>query len=196
MKKQVVVIHGGWSFDTYEKFLDSLKNWEVSIESFFPKRDWKSNLPSVLGDEYEILSPRMPNKQNAKFNEWKIWFERMFPFLEDNVILIGHSLGGIFLAKYLSENEFPKRIGGLFLIAAPHSQTEDIGSFAIEENLQKVAKQCENIHLFQSEDDPIVPASEAKEYQKSWPGAKLHIFQDRGHFNQEEFPELMGEIRK
>ncbi|MCX6762465.1 MAG: alpha/beta hydrolase [Candidatus Moranbacteria bacterium] len=195
MKKQVIIIHGGDSFDTYEQFLDSLKNWEVTLESFFPKKGWKSNLQSELGDEYEVLTPRMPNKQNAKYEEWKIWFERMFPFTRDNAALVGHSSGGLFLAKYLSKNIFPKKISGLFLVAAPHSKTEDIGDFALTQTLEKVWEQCQNIHLYQSQDDPVVPASEVEEYKKAWPDAKLHIFENRGHFNQESFPELVAEIK-
>jgi hypothetical protein len=196
MKKQIVVIHGGDSFETREKFLDALKNWEVTKESFLPKAGWKSNLQSDLGEEYEVLSPRMPNKQNAKYDEWKIWFERMSPFLENGVILIGHSMGGLFLAKYLSENKFPKKISAFFLVAAPHRSTEDIASFPVTSDLKRVWEQCQNIHIFQSEDDPLVPFAEAEEYKKAWPEAKMHVFTDRGHFNQETFPELAREIKK
>lgn len=196
MKKQVIVIHGGDSFDTYEKFLDSLKNWEVTINSFLPKSDWKSSLQEELGDEYEVLSPRMPNKQNARYNEWKIWFERMFPFLADEVVLVGHSMGGLFFAKYLSENVFPKKIDALFLVAACHNNTEDIGDFRTADDLSGVSKQCASIHLFHSKDDRVVAVSEAETYQKVWPEAKLHLFEDRGHFNQQDFPELVGEIKK
>ena len=194
MKKQTIVIHGGDSFETYEKFLESLKNWEVSLESFLPKYDWKSSLQKLLGDGYEVLSPRMPNSQNAKYAEWKIWFERIIPFLHDGVILIGHSLGGLFLAKYLSENIYPKKISAIFIVAAPHNSTEDCGDFQPVDHPEKVWKQCQNIHIFQSEDDPIIPMSEAEEYGIAWPDAKMHVFPDRGHFNQETFQELVEEI--
>ena len=196
MQKQVIVIHGGDSYMSREKFLDALKKWKVTRESFLPKYDWKSQLQSELGEEYEVLSPRMPNKQNAKYDEWKIWLERTLPFLRDEVILVGHSMGGLFLAKYLSENKFPKKIGMFFLAAPPYRDTEDIANFPITEDLQKVWKQCQNIHLFYSTDDPLVPMTEAKEYQKAWPGAKMHVFTDRGHFKQESFPELVAEIRR
>lgn len=197
MKKQVIVIHGADSFDSPEKFLASLKNCEVSLESFLPKKeDWKNSLPQELGEEFEVLVPRMPNKQNARYVEWEIWFERMFPYIRDNVILVGHSMGGIFLAKYLSENIFPKIIAGLLLVAPPHNKTEDIGNFALNGSLENVAKQCGNIHLFFSQDDPIVPFSEMERYQKDLPEAQAHIFADRGHFKQEHFPEIVEEIKK
>lgn len=196
MKKQIVIIHGGDSFDSYEKYLNSLKNWEVSLETFLPKKDWKTSLQTELGEDFQVLAPRMPNKQNAKYAEWKIWFERMLPFVQDGVILVGHSLGGLFLAKYLSEKVFPKKIGTLFLVAAPYSDTEEIGDFALGNSLENVAKQCTDIHLYQSKDDPVVPFNEADRYKKDLPNAQMHIFEDRGHFNQEHFPEIAEEIKK
>jgi hypothetical protein len=59
----------------------------------------------------------MPAKQDADYIAWKIWFEKLFPFLQpENVILIGSSLGTIFLSKYLSENIFPRTIQSLHLV--------------------------------------------------------------------------------
>lgn len=196
MKKQVIIIHGGDSFDSYDEYIDSLKNWEVSINSFMLWKDWKMNLPEELGDDFQVLSPRMPNKQNAKYEEWKIWFERMIPFVQEGVIFVGHSLGGIFLVRYLSENDFPRKVSKLLLVAAPHNQTPETGSFRLSESLDKVQQQCQNIHLFQSEDDLIVPPDEARIYEKEWPKSQLHLFQDRGHFNQETFPEIVEEIKR
>ncbi|NOZ43581.1 MAG: hypothetical protein GXP45_00120 [bacterium] len=64
----------------------------------------------------------MPNKQRADYHARKIWFEKLFPYInsskESKLILIGHSLGAIFLAKYLSENTFPKTIDQLHLISS------------------------------------------------------------------------------
>ena len=109
MKKQVVVIHGGDTFETYEEYLNFLRGYEIDIERYkSDKRDWKPWLRQRLGSDYEVILPIMPNKTNARFDEWKIWFEKFIPFLHDNVLLIGHSLGGTFLAKYLSENKFSR----------------------------------------------------------------------------------------
>jgi predicted alpha/beta hydrolase family esterase len=194
MKKQVIVIHGGEAYKSKEEFLSVLENRSVTKESFFPKQSWKNFLQRELGDEFEVLAPRMPNKQNAKYVEWKTWFERMHPFVERGVVLIGHSMGGIFLTKYLLENIFPKKIGALFLVAAPFDLKGSVCEFRLSGDLQKVWNQCQNIHIFQSLDDPVVPATEADMYKQNWPKAHFHIFRDRGHFNQEDFPELVGEV--
>lgn len=193
--QQVIVIHGGDSFDSYERYLATLKNCEVSIESFLPRKRWKDNLQSELGDNFQVFLPQMPNKYNARYEEWKIWFERMFPFLEGEPILVGHSQGGIFLLKYLSENNFPKRIKTLLLVAPPHSETPEIGDFALTNSFDGIERQCPVIHLYQSRDDKVVPFGETERYKKDLPNIKLCIFEDRGHFLQENFPEIVSDIK-
>jgi len=191
MKKQIIVIHGGDSFKNHQEFLDFLKNFEVSLDDFRPRRDWKTNLQDELGDKFDVLLPRMPNKSNAKYIEWKIWFERMLPFLNKEVILVGHSLGGMFLAKYLSENDFPKKIKQLHLVAAPHNNTGYIADFLIPKSLNRLGKQAANIYFYYSRDDGIVSIAEMEEYKKQLPTAKYIIFKNRGHLRQEKFPELV-----
>ena len=104
MKQQVFVIHGGTAFDTYEEYISYLQKKEVSLEKLLG-RDWKLNLQDNLGSDYEVFLPKMPNAQNAVYKEWCIWFEKYLPLLDDGVILVGHSLGAVFLAKYLSEHD-------------------------------------------------------------------------------------------
>src|SRR5690348_8942682 len=109
MKHQLIFLHGGDPYDTYEQFLASLKKQEIDLTRMKAK-GWKEHLQAKLGPKFDVILPRMPNSMNAKYLEWKIWFEKLIPHMSKEVILGGHSLGGIFLAKYLSENKFPKKI--------------------------------------------------------------------------------------
>ena len=109
MKQQVVVVHGGTTFDNYEKYIDYLKNQEIYLDRVRFKKYWKENLQEDLGDNYDVLLPRMPNKDDARYLEWAIYFNNFSNQLDDDLILMGNSLGGIFLAKYLSENKFNKK---------------------------------------------------------------------------------------
>lgn len=195
MRTQVVVIHGGDSFRTHEEYVRFLRDFPLTIEQVRPKRDWKSFLPEALGEGYDVLAPIMPNKTNARYAEWALWFEKMFPFLQDGVILVGHSLGGMFLAKYLAEHVFPRRIGALLLVAAPHNHSGEVGDFILPESLDGVARQVDKIFFFHSTDDDVVPFSELAEYQKQLPNASAMTFTDRGHFNQPKFPEIVHCIK-
>jgi len=193
MTQQIVVIHGGTTFKTKQECLDYLGTKPVDKETFQNTPGWKDCLAKNLGQDFEVFNPTMPNRVNADFVEWGVWFDRLIPFLEDNVILIGHSMGGIFLAKYLSENNFPKIIKATILIAPPfkaEDMPEALTNFAITQPLDNFAKQAGKIYLFHSQDDPVVPFSQSEKYQQALPQAKLIKFSDREHFNQPELPEL------
>ncbi|MDP3962698.1 MAG: hypothetical protein Q8Q03_02430 [bacterium] len=103
MKMQVIIIHGGDTFETREQYLDFLHNYEINIERYKKDTDdWKKSLRSKLGADYEVIIPIMPNKTDGRYEEWEIWMDKLITFIDDGVILIGHSMGGSFLAKYLS----------------------------------------------------------------------------------------------
>lgn len=198
MKKQIIVIHGGGVFDTYKEYIDFLKKYKLDFKKLQLKL-WKENLPNRLGKGFEVISPRMPNSMNAKYKEWKIMFEKLFPFLKNNLILLGHSLGGIFLAKYLSENKFPRKIKATFLVAAPYDDKtikDSLGDFKLPKKLDKFQKQGGKIFLYQSKDDLSVSFVDLKKYKKSLPEAEVVMFRKKGHFNQVEFPEIVKDIKR
>ena len=195
MTKQVVVIHGGDTFETYDAYLAFLRDFEISIDRYTSsKSDWKPWLREKLGTDYEVILPVMPNKTNAQFEEWKLWFEKLIPFLNDGVVLVGHSLGGAFLAKYLSLYTFPKKIHGVFLVSAVYdgdSEGYSLASFSLPSTLNL---QTDAVFLYHSEDDSVVPLSALESYKKAIPQAVTRIFTDRKHINQTEFPELAEDI--
>ncbi len=196
MKTQVIVIHGGNAFEKYEDYISSLRTKEVSLERLQFK-NWKSTMADRLGEDFDVLCPQMPNSANARYLEWKIWFERITPLFGTEVILIGHSLGGIFLAKYLSENELPKKIIATFLIASPFNTADQhpLVDFIISKDLTRLEKQGGKIFIYHSKDDTIVPFSDSESYAEALPKAELRVFEDKGHFNMLEFPELVEGIR-
>jgi len=196
-KRQVVVIHGGETFNTYEDYLTWLNAKELDLEKMRGKR-WKSTLQDELGEGYEVLMPSMPNAMNAKYLEWRIWFEKFIPYMEDEVILLGHSLGGIFLTKYLSENVLPRKIRGIFLVAPPFDTRDSdfsLADFIQPGSADRLWSQCGNVAFYFSSDDEVVPISNMEAYKAMLPFARYSIYGDRGHFNQEKFPELVEDIR-
>lgn len=195
-KHQVIVIHGGDTFDTYEDYLKFLKEYQVDA-SMFSGQKWKPRLGAALGENFEVLLPQMPNKFNAKYLEWKIWFDKLLPLFADEITLVGHSLGGMFLAKYLAENRIAKKIRGLFLVAACFGPTDEytVADFALPESLKGVTAQCPKIMIYHSSDDPVVPFADAAIFQSALTGSEVRAFADRGHFSQADFPELVEDIR-
>lgn len=201
MKQQVIVIHGGDTHRTYREYLTYLKKYRLNY-SRLTKGGWKENLQKSLGRRFETVLLKMPNPLNARYAEWKIMFQKIIPFLRGKPILIGHSLGGIFLAKYLSENKFRKKIRATFLIAAPYDNdsgrkvNQSLVDFVLPRKLTGFEKQGGLILLYQSEDDPVVPFPHLGKYQRALPRAVSVTFKNRGHFSQEKFPELVRDIKK
>lgn len=192
------MIHGGTTFKNKKDYLNYLKTKKVSLEKSINYAG--QYMEKSLGTNFIIIRPRMPLQDNANYEEWKILFERYIPYLHENVILIGGSLGGIFLAKYLSENKFPKKILSIFLTCPPFDNTvkgEDlVGGFKLKSDLSLLKKNTKNLRLLFSKDDDVVPVSHAKKYADKLQNAEIIIYESmKGHFNVPKFPELIKMIK-
>ncbi len=192
-KQQILMIHGGMTFKTEKDYLTYLKNKEVSTIS---KPYWEADLEKKLGNKFEIIRPRMSLSDNAKYRDWKILFERYIPLLRKDYILIGSSLGGIFLAQYLSEHKMPMKALSVYIVCAPFDgdlPTEDlVGGFKLKKDLSLLEKNCRNLYVMFSEDDDVVPVSHAEKYREKLKEAKVLIYKHiKGHFTAPKFPEII-----
>ncbi len=196
-KTQLFYIHGGMTFKNHDEYINYLKTRPISIES---KKGWAQDyLTKELENKVDIIRPRMPFQDNSKYDEWKIYFERFLDQLKDNIILIGESLGGIFFAKYLSENKFSKKILGVYLVCPPFDDTcigEDlVNGFELKDDLSLIEKNCSNVKLLFSKDDDCVPVSHADKYRSKLPNSEIIIYESKnGHFNITEFSEIIDMI--
>lgn len=196
-KTQILLVHGGSTFKSKSEYIKALKNNTPKLEEY---TSWTgSYLDNKLGKKYHIIRPKFPCKENAKYEEWKIIFENYLKAMDKDIILIGNSLGGIFLAKYLSENKIKKNILGTFLVCPPFDNTcpgEDlVGGFKLGNDLSLLEKQSQKLYLLFSKDDPIVPISHAEKYREKLADAKIIAYKSKkGHFFVKTFPEIIKMI--
>jgi predicted alpha/beta hydrolase family esterase len=203
-KQQVLYIHGGESFRNHEDFLERLRTvdlWHLpKPEDTVPLKKWTSTLAEDLGEGFEVIMPPMPNKQNAKYKEWSIWFERHFEYLGNGAILMGCSLGAMFLAKYLSNNNLPFKPKAVILMAGayalPDFDDTDCADFVVApEEVAKLLSQTGKLVIMHSEDDLVVPFEHGQALAKFVPDAEFIAFGDKNHFLIEEFPELIERLK-
>jgi uncharacterized protein len=202
-RQQVFYINGGESFLDYEVYLERLKTrdlWHLPTGETESSKKWTSSLAEELGEGYEVVFPPMPNKQNAKFKEWSIWFERHFDYLRDGAILIGCSLGAMFLAKYLSDNNLPFRPKAIILMAGayqlPDFSDVSCGDFLVEpERVKEIESKVDSVVIMHSKDDFVVPFEHGEALSKALPEAEFIAFEDKNHFLVEELPELVARIK-
>ena len=166
-----IYIHGGQVFETYEEYIEYLK--KPPSPSYISWADqWLTENMLLRGET--VIRPRFPCKENAKYEEWKIVFEK---YLTEPQFVVGFSLGGLFLAKYLSENSNPL-IKHAFLVAPPSSLP---GWEVTNTDFSAPAT------LFFSQDDKIVPFNTA-EFYEGLPQVHLNGV---NHFFCEDFPQLL-----
>jgi predicted alpha/beta hydrolase family esterase len=130
-----------------------------------------------------------------RYDEWLKEFERFD--INSDTILVGHSCGGGFLIRYLSEHPNLK-VGKVFLIAPwlnpddeEVSDTADFFKFNIDPDFPN---RTLGVSVFVSSNDyPSVIESVAIVSEKVQ-GLDMHQYSDRGHFKDKEFPELLNLI--
>ena len=141
-------------------------------------------------------TPEMPEAYKPDYKKWRDEFERFN--VDDNTTLIGHSCGGGFLVRWLSEN---KVYGDKLILVAPwldpdRRKTSDFFDFRIDPDISKRFKE---IHLFISRDDEKDILTSVDAIKKVIPNIIFHNFNNKGHFciedlKTEAFPELLEVI--
>jgi predicted alpha/beta hydrolase family esterase len=160
-----------------------------------------ASLRSALGASYEVRYPTMPKESNPDYKRWKAQIGYELVAANSGVILIGHSLGGSFLLKYLSEEKSDATLVGIFLIAAPYwggagwrydgyEAVELPGDFA-----SKLPKRAP-IFLYHSRDDEVVPFAHLALYREKLPQAIIRLLDGRGHQLSNELSEVAADIKR
>ena len=173
MKKQVLFVQGGG---------------EGAYEA---DRGLAVTLQDGLGDEYEVVYPKFISLEDTEYAPWKIPFQKELAALAGGVILVGHSLGGTVLLRYLSEETSDKDIAGLFIIAAPYWGAEDW----LREDFSAKLSRIPRIFLYHSRDDEVIPFTHLAQYAEKLPQATVRALDGRGHMFSPGIPELVEDIQ-
>ncbi|MGA0560541.1 alpha/beta fold hydrolase [Larkinella sp. VNQ87] len=159
--------------------------------------DLVAHLQRALGKAYRVVCPRMIDPDNPRYITWKDQIDRELTESEGRIVLVGHSLGGSVLIKYLAETYVEKPILGLCLVAAPYwgRQGWAIADFALPDDLGRLS-QIPHIALYHSRDDAVVPFSHLTYYATNLPHATVRELDEYGHLFVEGCKELLSDIRQ
>lgn len=207
MKQQCIFINGWVPKENFRDYNTMLKMLEYNpYEEYF--ENWNKTLGEKLGEDWEYFRTPFHDKDFADYEAWKIMFEKMIPYLNPEITIVTTSLGGSFILKYLWENDgiFDEKswkkikIQKLFLLAAAIEDTPDEKlwsfTFNLEEVYTRVSRWCEQIYIYHSSDDSVVPIEQSLKLNSYFPEAVFRQFYDRWHFYLEtEIPELIDDIK-
>lgn len=176
-----IIIHGALS--------SSQENW-------FPYLRKK-----LAGWGNEVIVPDFPTPQGQDLDNWMHFFNRRIKNVDDQTVLIGHSLGCAFILSVLERLNV--KVKACYLVSGfvgPLGIDYDKinKSFAEKSfNWEKIKKNCSKFVLFHSKNDEFVPLAKGEELKEKL-GAELIVIDNAGHFNAKsgfnEFPQLVDKI--
>jgi uncharacterized protein len=158
-----------------------------------------ASLQNALGFAYDLRYPNMPEEDSATYADWKAPIERALATLDDEVILVGHSVGGSVLIKYLSEQQLDKPISSLFLLATPYWGADEFWKWdeaRLPEDVAAKLASIPRIFLYHSRDDDTVPFAHLALYAAKLPQATIREFDGRGHQFGNDLAEVAEDIRR
>lgn len=147
----------------------------------------------LLSTDIAAATPEIPLAFAPDYAIWKREFER-YDITKDT-LLVGHSCGGGFLVRWLSEH--PDIQVSKVILVAPwldpfHEDTTDFFEFEMDKN---VAARTDGIWIFNSDTDSKGVHTSVESIRSEIHDIRYKEFHDYGHFcfkdmNTDAFPEL------
>lgn len=174
-----------------------------------PKENWFPWLKQELEKEgHTVFVPKFPTPEGQNLKNWMFEFQAgmYYSMLDEDSVIIGHSLGPAFILSVPEKLEIPKPVKACFFVAGflgllDNSEVDEINRTFVEKdfNWEKIKKNCEKFFIYNSDNDPYVPLEKAKDLAEKL-GSELKIIKGAGHFNEKagytEFQTLLKDIRK
>lgn len=173
-------------------------------EYFDPKHPSASNdwwIPwlqkQLLINDVAAQTPEVPNSWKPKYSDWEGTVKQFE--INPNTILVGHSCGGSFWIRWLSENK-TAHVGKVILVAPSLGLNWNDRSFFDYEIDPELASRTKGIVIFGSDNDNAAVIEGISQYRFKIKNTKYREFPGYAHFAgspvKQEFPELLSEILK
>lgn len=153
-------------------------------------------LRDALAPRHVIRVPAMPAPERPAYDAWRMVLEREIACAPEPVLLVGHSLGGSVVLKYLSESGRRPPRCALFLVAAPYwgAPEWEGPEFTLRPGYAHALPSEVPIGLYHSRDDAIVPVAHAERYRAELSRATLRLVDGCGHEFRDGLPELATDL--
>ncbi len=153
-----------------------------------PYKNWLPWLKSELSvRKIECIVPHFPSPEKQNYKCWSLILKAYLDTgcITENTTFITHSLGGIFLTKFLLENKM--HIKKIIFVAAfdnlVFEKDNDLyNTFYVKKNqLGDLRRYCNDITCIYSSDDPYIPEKDALLFANTVCAKKV-LIKNAGHF--------------
>lgn len=183
--KTAIILHGApGKEEYYDPYCPSASN-----HHWLP---WLQKQLIVRG--IAAYTPEIPNCHEPEYTVWLREFERYE--INDDSILVGHSCGGGFITRWLSENK-DRKVGRVVLVAPwldpTRYRTTEFFDFEIDPHL---AERTDGFAIFSSTNDGDDIQWSCFHIRDTVKHCYFREFENAGHFcienlGRQEFPELL-----
>lgn len=186
--KNAIIIHGMPSKEDY----------------FSPVGDAESNCQWIPWLQKQLIikgilaqTPEMPDPYEPEYKKWCSVFDKFD--ISEETILIGHSCGGGFLVRWLSENK--RNVGKVILVAPWTDPDKELSTGMFDFTIDaEVLSRTKGLSVMYSLDDDEVIIKTINELKIAFPSAVFKEYVDKGHFTfgdlgTREFPELLEVLK-
>ena len=181
---RAIILHGRPDYDEYY----NIQGDSSSNSHWLP---WLQQ--QLLIREILTQTPEMPRPYEPRYEVWHQEFTHL-P-VDERTLLVGHSCGGGFLLRWLSEGNY--RVGRVVLVAPwldVEGEVGDFFRFALDRQIDRKAVHGIDV-LYSTDDYPHLQSSTAK-LRRELPQLRYPRFVDPGHFSfsaiePRAFPELI-----
>jgi serine hydrolase len=169
-----------------------------------PLENWFPWLKQELEEkDYHVIVPQFPTPPvvAAKISEWFDVLKDYEQCFNENTVMVGHSLGGVFTLRVLEQLDHP--IKAALLVGTPIGAKpilnygRDSSFSGFEFDWENIKNKAEDFVVYQSDNDPYVGLDNGKELAKHL-GVELSFIPNAGHFNEKAgyttFEDLKGRL--
>ena len=151
----------------------------------------------------KVILPSFPPQEGVIYEDWARILDKYKEYINDNSIVVCHSIGNEFIIKYLAEKILPidTYIGLAGFAEKFHHEGKEALNIAVEkflvndEEKQKFISLSKKRYAIYSDDDHIVPFNALNAYPKEI-NAEPILIPNIGHMGKrsgmEQFPELLN----
>ncbi len=154
-----------------------------------PEENWFPWLKKELEKEgIEVYVPKFPTPEGQTLENWIGVFQKYVELLDENSIMVGHSLGPAFILNVLEKGD--RKIKAAFLVAPfvgllGNPTFDNINKTFTDKDFDwdKIRSNCKDFYIYISDNDPYVPLEKGK-FLADKLNATLKIIHNAGHFNE------------
>lgn len=145
--------------------------------------DWLAKEMAYYHYQVEIIY--LPNTHHPQTSNWYAALDdRLKSKLNENTLIVAHSLGVITILNYLSHQQFTPKIKGLFLISGFNETLDnlpELDTYIKQTNVRCDKVNSQNVVTIAASEDPIVDVEATKRLSNELV-VSTQIINHNGHF--------------